>query len=733
MKKIVLPFAFVFLFFESGWLLKAQNESVSPQIRADNQIINEDFLRAYGHVEIIWQDYIIYADVVEFNQKSKELFAEGRVTMSSKDSVLSGEKLKFNLKTHSGELLDTYGLMSPFLRYETDKLDQVDLQTLTFERLELSSCSQIVPRWKITGRRGKIKKEKYIELKDVLFRIKNIPVFYLPYLRYPIMKDGRSTGLLIPAIGTSSLRGFFVQDSFFWAIRPNIDLTFNFEHYQYLGLGLSEELRYLFRHANGNIRFFSLFPGLGVKTGDNNPIKAEDIERLKENGKNFVLDMSHKQDIPFLHSKLSIQSRLPGAPEVLRYLETGFERLNLMHFDSSLSWTSQLSIFTLNLAASRRQTYNINTKKSEKDDELPSVSLKMQPQKLGPLPGRFDFYLSYDRQIRWGESQIVQPDFIYGQPSQKIGINPSYALDLIKATWLKSSLAVSAKNSFYARSLDPQTGDIIDEPVSLQYQTAQINFQGPSFSRIFSGSGRNFRHLIEPNFTFFYATKAKNSDRVMHVSEGDFKLSSMATFSLVSRLLMKKQGEKTAPQELLLLKINQSYYLDPQTANRGMKINDQYPTFSDLSGSLDFKPGNDFSLGAKLSYNYYQTGFFRRLYNINFHIDYSRPNAPLGGGFYYRKYCSPYGPKDHPSVQSLFGGNLHIIIPRIPFSLTAEAEYDSIRKQLTGCYLKASLDYQCITINANLRLYLLNGAINSDYKIFPTLGNFGAGESFFND
>ena len=114
MKKIVLPFAFVFLFFESGWLLKAQNEGVSPQIRADNQIIREDFLRAYGHVEIIWQDYVIYADVVEFNQKSKELFAEGRVTMSSKDSVLSGEKLKFNLKTHSGELVDTYGLMSPF-------------------------------------------------------------------------------------------------------------------------------------------------------------------------------------------------------------------------------------------------------------------------------------------------------------------------------------------------------------------------------------------------------------------------------------------------------------------------------------------------------------------------------------------------------------------------------------------------------------------------------------------
>jgi LPS-assembly protein len=727
----VLSFAFAFLFFESTMLLKAQDEAVSPQIRADNQIIREDFLRAYGHVEIIWQDYIIYADVVEYNQKSNELFAEGRVTISSKDSVLSGEKLKFNLKTNTGELTDTYGMMSPFVRYESEKLTQVDQQTFTFKRLDLSSCSQIVPRWKVTGRAGKIKKEKYVELKDVVFRIKNIPVFYLPYLRYPLKKDGRSTGFLIPALGRSSLRGFFVQNSFFWAVKPNIDLTLNLDYYQYLGLGVSEELGYLFRHGQGNIRFFHLLPGLGVKADVQNPITAEDIDLLKANGKNFVLDINHQQEIPFLNSQLSIASRLPGAPEALRYLDTGFERYNLMNFSSDLSLTSHLSIFTLNLEASRSQTYNINTKESEKNDVLPSLSLSMPPQKLGPIPGQFYFSLYYDRQLRTGTAQTVQPDFVYGEPSQSLRFDPAYSLDLINASWLKSSLAVSAKNSFYARSLDPQTGAIIDEPVTLQYQTAQINFQGPSFSRIFSGSGRSFLHVLEPNITFFYASKAKNSDRVMRVSNQDFNLSSTATFSLVSRLLMKKQGGKTAPQELLLLRIEQSYYLDPETANRGMKINDKYPAFSDLSGSLDFNPGKYFSLGAQLSYNHYQTDFNRRLYRVNFHVDYSRPEAPLNGGLYYSKYCSPYGPADHPSVQSMLGGELHLKIADFPLSMSVQAEYDSIRKQFTGCFLKATLDYQCITINANVSFYLLNGALASDYRLYPTLGNFGTGTPFF--
>ncbi len=107
-----------------------------------------------------------------------------------------------------------------------------------------------------------------------------------------------------------------------------------------------------------------------------------------------------------------------------------------------------------------------------------------------------------------------------------------------------------------------------------------------------------------------------------------------------------------------------------------------------------------------MSYNFYQTDLFRRLYNIDLNMRYAKPDAPLSGGFYYRKFCSPYGPADHPSVQSLLGGDLQLKIPRFPFSMSVEAEYDSIRKQLTGCYLKATLDYQCITINANFSFYL---------------------------
>ena len=35
--------------------------------------MSEDASRAAGHVEVLWQDYVIYADAIDFNLKSGEI------------------------------------------------------------------------------------------------------------------------------------------------------------------------------------------------------------------------------------------------------------------------------------------------------------------------------------------------------------------------------------------------------------------------------------------------------------------------------------------------------------------------------------------------------------------------------------------------------------------------------------------------------------------------------------
>jgi len=83
-------------------------------------------------------------------------------------------------------------------------------------------------------------------MSNVLFKIKKIPVFYVPYLRYPLTDTGRATGFLFPGIGRSNLRGFFLFNSFYWNIKPNVDLTLGLDYYGKAGIGINEEFRYLF-------------------------------------------------------------------------------------------------------------------------------------------------------------------------------------------------------------------------------------------------------------------------------------------------------------------------------------------------------------------------------------------------------------------------------------------------------------------------------------------------------
>ncbi|MCP5102671.1 MAG: LPS-assembly protein LptD, partial [bacterium] len=256
-QKTIILIALIFLAAGgTGWLNAQQTKTTEAKISADDQYMDENKLIASGNVEIAWEDYRIYADYLEFDQDTKEITAKGRVTMSSGETVISGDKLKFNLKERSGEMYDTYGQLLPSLRYSTDKLTQVDNETLTFDKFNFTSCSQCVPRWIITCSKGKIKKEKYIEMKNVLFKIKKIPLFYIPYLRYPIQKDGRATGFLIPKFGTSNTRGFFFLNSFFWAMSRNLDLTLSFDYYGKAGIGVAEELRYLTRNMDGSVKFY---------------------------------------------------------------------------------------------------------------------------------------------------------------------------------------------------------------------------------------------------------------------------------------------------------------------------------------------------------------------------------------------------------------------------------------------------------------------------------------------
>jgi LPS-assembly protein len=88
--------------------------------------------------------------------------------------------------------------------------------------------------------------------RNVVLRVKDIPVFYTPYLSFPLSKK-RKTGFLTPGFGSSNNRGFEVRTPWYWNISPNMDATITPRVLGNSGVMAMGEYRYLFSRGFGQV------------------------------------------------------------------------------------------------------------------------------------------------------------------------------------------------------------------------------------------------------------------------------------------------------------------------------------------------------------------------------------------------------------------------------------------------------------------------------------------------
>lgn len=87
---------------------------------------------------------------------------------------------------------------------------------------------------------------------NVTLRVKDIPVFYTPYIYFPI-DDRRQSGFLPPTIGSSSDTGFLLVTPYYFNLAPNYDATLYPRYMAKRGLLMEVEGRYLTRSSQGQL------------------------------------------------------------------------------------------------------------------------------------------------------------------------------------------------------------------------------------------------------------------------------------------------------------------------------------------------------------------------------------------------------------------------------------------------------------------------------------------------
>ena len=166
-----------------------------------------------------------------------------------------------------------FGNQDPDVYFYGDTIEKLNPAIVPADAGRLHHLRQPTPRWEVTSDSVVINLNDYAIARNMLLRVKGVPLMYLPMIYYPIKDDDRATGFLLPTYGSSTLRGQASATRFFWAIGRSQDATFFHDWFTKTGQGAGAEYRYVgqpglvreFPRSTGSI---STRRNSGRRTGD---------------------------------------------------------------------------------------------------------------------------------------------------------------------------------------------------------------------------------------------------------------------------------------------------------------------------------------------------------------------------------------------------------------------------------------------------------------------------------
>jgi len=180
---------------------------------------------AEGNVTISQGNVRLRADKIVYDGNTGEVSAEGKVIVRVGADVVEADKISIKLAAGTGVIFNGKLLLTRHNIYlEGKKLEKTGDSSYKIEEGSFTTCDGARPDWRIRGKDLDVSLEGYGILKHGFFYVKDIPVFYVPWLIYPA-KRKRQTGFLMPTVANSSLKGFDLRFPFFLDISPSIDAT----------------------------------------------------------------------------------------------------------------------------------------------------------------------------------------------------------------------------------------------------------------------------------------------------------------------------------------------------------------------------------------------------------------------------------------------------------------------------------------------------------------------------
>lgn len=576
-------------------------------------------------VIIVCDDTIFQADLIVYEDDTKLIHASGNVNVIDGDMTLSAERAEMDGKTKLGTFYKAagiarvakdapkekspFGTVEPDVSFYGDIIEKLGPKKYKLHHGGFSTCAQPTPRWEMTLGDGTITLDQHALMRNVVLKVKDVPLLYLPAFYYPMDKEGRSTGFLLPTYGSQSFRGTTLSNAFFWAINRSQDATFFHDWTSKSGQGFGSEYRYVQSNdANGRLNFYMF---------ETPPVKSDDGVAAGNGSRSTRVDGNMNQGLPHRFRLIGSINYFTdvATQQVYQDVATSQQR----SFGATL--TGNLGKFRLTATADQQESFYGGS--GQRNGRLPSADLSFADQPIGKskvyVGGSANTsYLVRQSNIDSETSPLVDQSLL------RLDGGPHIRAPLGSLSFLSATADASWRLTYWSESEAPDTanpGQEIQVPVSLGRQLFQgrISLTGPTFSRIFQTPGNGyadrFKHVIEPRFSISRTSSFADFNRVVNLDysvDGQVGGVTQIDYGIDNKILARRTAPPGLPgaparpgvtRQVLAVSIYQSYYSNSQAAltDPQYQLGSSVPgTFSPLAIRTTVSPSDavsgDFSM-----------------------------------------------------------------------------------------------------------------------------------------
>jgi len=538
-----------------------------------------------GNVNLVQGDKALRSDTLTYSRDAEQAYAAGNIKFVDGQVTLLADEIKTNLKTDESSLINTqYQFHGQRGRGDAELIYDNGQDLYEFDSSSYTACPPNDTTWSIESSTMYIDNETEIgSAYNAILKIKGIPVFYFPYVDYPLTGK-RKTGLLFPSYENSSINGITISQPLYLNLTSNQDMTITPTYMQNRGLLIKNEYRYLF--------------GIGSGT-----IAGEYLENdeLNENEDTRYL-MYFKHSVNFAQNwKFSSEYTSVSDEDYFNDIETDYGSQS----DGQLLQTAELTYTDTNWNSSLEvRDFQVLNENTDSYIVLPKLSVNVY-QPLGWKSLEFDWY-SEVTQFAHNDDDVYTGTRVHAEPKLVL---PLYYDSVFVDTELKYML------SYYQQDLGT-SDEGFSETATRYIPSFKVN-SGINLERDFALFNKKYRQTLVPEIQYLYVPYEDQSEIGLYDTTaletdyyGLFRDNRYSGYDRIAdanqiTLGLSSSFINAAGKEKLRFAVGQNYYFEESetTLDGDSETSDDEVSRSSLIGEFDVNFEDNYFLHAGLEWN----------------------------------------------------------------------------------------------------------------------------------